>query len=790
MPRHSFLKSIVFSSFVITALAGRGDVKHPKSYHEVPQLARHDSFEPFSAPTLDHLNPRQEKTADGLTAIDTFTYNSETWTAYEDLTRFDGPLVLVSASGTRREIKRYVEASSDEAVSLNRTVDAYFGLDPANDVNLKQNDVLAERLLKDGEPVETHVRDVIDLSFLPWDTYLGNVQANDTMALDWQSTTKNYAPWSDLLEAADGTHSNYSFDGLLSGWMPACRKIYRGLHDATDWVDITAFADVDSPDPEIVHVWFSMTYIKGGVVRAHKFALDYKQFLPLKAHPTANDFYPALIRFTDYWTSHVKDGLSLTLPDETWADMGKHAFAAELVNRGGGVSPRYGAFERDYGGSEYDGFQDILTSSLTANLAWGRFDQAKAVLENYMDWYVYDDGAIKMRGPAVPQFGLSLSLIARYMQYTGDAAFVDKYKAKILAWVGMLTTRQDENLKLPATDPYYGLISGWSESDAALRSDAWRFEKPYWNNAAFAARGLRDLSKIEAFAEQAKDWNERADKLVNQTAVTLDRYVQRNFTPPYVPVLPNETTHVLEDLAEKGDASSQWWPHRVYSELLQASVLSSNQTDMVINSMRAYGITSLGVVANVTPLKSDTRDILGFISYGYALSLLLQDRIDEFVLFLYTHRYHVHNRGLWLAAEVAGTGGGSSTYCQPSEFTIPILLRAALLLDHPDDDALLVGRGVPRKWLSEGKVAVQRAPTKWGLVDLDMQLDEKASTVTTTLGFDKAPPTEVRVKMRVPEGRQLKNVTVGGAATEFKGEEVTLRLGPDARNVTVVGSFS
>uniref|UniRef100_L2FKN6 Secreted protein n=1 Tax=Colletotrichum fructicola (strain Nara gc5) TaxID=1213859 RepID=L2FKN6_COLFN len=715
MPRHS-LKSLVFSSFIITALAGRGDVKHPKPYHEVPQLARHDSFEPFSAPTLDHLNPRQEKTADGLTAIDTFTYNSETWTAYEDLTRFDGPLVLVSASGTRREIKRYVEASSDEAVSLNRTVDAYFGLDPANDVNLKQNDVLAERLLKDGEPVETHVRDVIDLSFLPWDTYLGN--------------------------------------------------IYRGLNDATDWVDITAFADVDSPDPEIVHVWFSMTYIKGGVVRAHKFALDYKQFLPLKAHPTANDFYPALIRFTDYWTSYVKDGLSLTLPDETWADMGKHAFAAELVNRGGGVSPRYGAFERDYGGSEYDGFQDILTSSLTANLAWGRFDQAKAVLENYMDWYVYDDGAIKMRGPAVPQFGLSMSLIARYVQYTGDAAFVDKYKAKILAWVGMLTTRQDENLKLPSTDPYYGLISGWSESDAALRSDAWRFEKPYWNNAAFAARGLRDLSKIEAFAEQAKDWNERADKLVNQTAVTLDRFVQRNFTPPYVPVLPNETTHVLEDLAEKGDASSQWWPHRVYSELLQASVLSSNQTDMVIDSMRAYGITSLGVVANVTPLKSDTRDILGFISYGYALSLLLQDRIDEFVLFLYTHRYH------------------------PSEFTIPILLRAALLLDHPDDDALLVGRGVPRKWLSEGKVAVQRAPTKWGLVDLDMQLDEKAGTVTTTLGFDKAPPTEVRVKMRVPEGRQLKNVTVGGAATEFKGEEVTLRLGSDARNVTVVGSFS
>ncbi|KAF4773014.1 secreted protein [Colletotrichum scovillei] len=715
MPRHSFIKSLFFSSFILTSLAGRGPVKHPKPYHEVPQRSGNDYTGFPDSTTTDHLNPRQETTVDGLTSIDTFTYNGETWTAYEDITRFDGPLVLVSASGTRREIKRYVEASTDESVSINRTVDAYFGLDPANDVNLKQNDVLAERLLQDGEPVEEHVRDVIDLSFLPWDVYLGN--------------------------------------------------IYRGLVDTTDWVDITTFADVDSPDPDIVHIWFSIKYVKGRVLRAQKYALDYKQFLPLKAHPTANDFYPALMRFADYWDSHVKDEISLTLPDESWSDIGKHAFAVELVGRAGGVTPRYGAFERDYGGSEYDGFQDIMTMSLTANLAWGRFAQAKAILENYMDWYVYDNGAIKMRGPAVPQFGMSLSLIARYVQYTGDTALPEKYKTKILAWANMLTTRQDENLKLPEDDPYYGLISGWSESDAALRNDAWRFEKPYWNNAAFAARGLKDLSKIETFADHANDWNTRAEQLINQTSLKLDQWIQRNFTPAYVPVLPNETTHVLEDLAEKGDASSQWWPHRVYSELLQASVLSSNHTDMVIDSMRAYGITSVGVVANVTPLRSDTRDILGFISYGYALSLLVQDRLDEFVLFLYSHRYH------------------------PSQFTVPVLLRAALLFDHPDKDALLVGRGVPRKWLSKGKVGVQRAPTKWGSVDLDMQLDEKAGTITTVLGFSKAPPAEVWVKMRIPEGSQLKNVTVNGSATEWKGEQVILKLASTARSATVVGTF-
>ncbi|WYZ43224.1 hypothetical protein EsH8_VI_000923 [Colletotrichum jinshuiense] len=609
------------------------------------------------------------------------------------------------------------------------------------------------------------------------------------MMVDWQSATKNYMPFHDLQEAADGTHSNFTFDGLLGGWLPSSRKIFRGVEDTTDWIDVTAFADVDSQDPEIVHLWFWTKWIKNGVVRANKFALDYKQFLPLYAHPTADDFYPALIRHADYWESHMKEVISLKLPDETWADMGKHAFAVELVQRAGGVSPRYGAFDRDYAGSEYDGFQDIFTTSLTANLAWGRFTQARIVLENYLDWYVYDNGAIKMRGPAVPQFGLSLSLIARYVHYTGDTALVEKYKGKILGWAKLLTARQDDNLKLPEDDPSYGLISGWSESDAALRYDSWRFEKPYWNNAAFAARGLKDLSKIETFAEYAQEWTTRAEQLINQTSKTLEKFIQHDYNPPYVPVLPNETTHVLEDLEEKGDASSQWWPHRVYSELLQASVLSSNQTDMVINSMQAYGITSLGVVANVTPLRADTRDILGFISYGYALALLLQDRIDEFVLFLYSHRYHVHNRGLWIAAEVAGTGGGSSTYCQPSEFAVPILLRAALLFDHPDEEVLFVAKGVPRHWLSKGKIGVQKAPTKWGLVDLDIQLDEKAGSVTTVLGFERAPPAEVRVKMRLPEGSQLKSVTVNGEPTEWKGEEVILRLAPGSQNVTVIGTF-
>jgi len=66
---------------------------------------------------------------------------------------------------------------------------------------------------------------------------------------------------------------------------------------------------------------------------------------------------------------------------------------------------------------------------------------------------------------------------------------------------------------------------------------------------------------------------------------------------------------------------------------------SDEQANLVIDCMRAYGATTLGVVANVEPPHPNGRDILGFISYGYAQALLRLDRIEEYILFLYAHRY-------------------------------------------------------------------------------------------------------------------------------------------------------
>ena len=125
-------------------------------------------------------------------------------------------------------------------------------------------------------------------------------------------------------------------------------------------------------------------------------------------------------------------------------------------------------------------------------------------------------------------------------------------------------------------------------------------------------------------------------------------------------------------------------------------MLPPNLVNLVLDCMRAYGATTAGVVANVGGVHDDGREILGFISYGYAQMLLRLDRIEEFLLFLYAHRYHGHTRGSWTACEVTGITGDSALYCIPAQQTIPLIALWLLVLEDSDEDLLHLAKAVPR----------------------------------------------------------------------------------------------
>ncbi|KAF2403693.1 hypothetical protein EJ06DRAFT_579650 [Trichodelitschia bisporula] len=717
---------------------------------------------PFAAP------PSARIPTSNHALLATITLANTTWKITEDLATLNGALVFTSPSGTQRIFRKTAEVFAPGAEA---SYPRYAGV-PIRDVGMALNDVLADKLLTGGEPSEAQVRATIPpLTRGPaWTGFVGNVQANDVMAIFPMGNTRAWQVVHMAPEVA--RYARARSEGFVGGWMPAVRKVFAVREGS--WWEVVGFGDVDAPDPFVIQTWHRSMLVENGKVVKVVYGHSYPDFAGVQKGPPPEKFYEALLRFGEYWEGHLKDVAPLTLPDQSWVDMTKFAFAKELMTRPGGVYPKYGAFDRDYAGSEYDGFQDIFTSSLSANLEWGRFTHAAAVLDNYFTLFVSPAGDINMRGPEVGQFGLTLSLLAKYAAYTNDIALLTKHKAKIIATAAVLTRLHDEALALPKSNPGYGLIHGWSESDAALKANPATWWKPYFANSAFAARGFRDLARVPLFAAQAADWKQRADTLVARTVEAMNASVLRNKgTLPYIPPLPGVANTFREAMA-KGD-SEQAWPHRLYAELVHANVLPRELQGQVINVMRAYGATSMGVVANVGAPSGQTRDILGFISYGYALALLFLDRGDEYVLFLYSHRYHVHSRGAWNAAEVSGTAGGASTFCNPAQLTIPKLVRWALVLEDQDEERVYLGRGVPRAWLATGKeVGIRGAPTRWGRVDYTMKM-VPGKEVTARAKFEGRVPAEVEFKLRLPKGVKIGGVLVNGRDVPVKNEAVVVK---------------
>ncbi len=713
---------------------------------------------------------------EGYTLVSKFKAKDTVWKVHEDLRTREGEIVFVSSSGSLA-LPKSAESSMPEGTP-------YLGL-ALKDIGLSSADLLADQLLRDGDPdpeaVRTAAPPMASAEKNPrvWTTFVGTKEAYDVTPVYRSGGTRTYHPGQYSPQLREAIRQGQIYDGLVGGWMPAVRKVIVGSGDS--YWEIVLFGEVrPNKNRYIVHTWHRTARIEHGKIGEVIYGNTYPAYPPARQDPKPEEFYRALLEFAQYWQSLLHDFAPASLPQQDWINLSKHSFAKELMTRPGGLSPKYGAVDRDYGGSEYDGFQDIFTSAIYTNMEWGRLETARLFIDNYFSEYIDDKGMIDMRGPETAQFGMTLSLLARYFNYTRDKDLLLKHRGKIEATAILLADMHDESLRLSAESPGYGLIRGWSESDSCLGENPALYWQPYYANSAFAARGFKDLSKTwtqlshltstPAMRSLADQWLNRSKTLEDQTVKSLTSNIRRDKEPPYIGLFPGTTLTFRESL-ERERPSPQQWPHRPYAELLQADMLPTDLSNLVIDCMRAHGATTLGVVANVGRFSPEEREILGFISYGYAQALLRLDRIEEFLLFLYAHRYHAHTRGSWTAGEVTGITGDSGTYCVPAQQTIPLLVRWMLVLEDSDQDILYLAKGLPRDWIVSGEpIQIQGAPTRWGRVSFSLVTKQENKEVIGTVEMTgDTTPEELQLKIRLPEGKLLQQVTVNGKTPPIGG---------------------
>jgi len=151
--------------------------------------------------------------------------------------------------------------------------------------------------------------------------------------------------------------------------------------------------------------------------------------------------------------------------------------------------------------------------------------------------------------------------------------------------------------------------------------------------------------------------------------------------------------------------------------------------------------------------------------------LLRLDRVEEYLLFLYSHRYHDHTRRSWTAGEVAGIGGGTAIFCIPAQQTIPLLVRWKLVLEDSDEDRLYLAKGLPRDWVASGKpIRIDQAPTRWGRVNFALLSKPAAKAISAAVELARTgSPREVHVKLRLPLDQKLQSVSVNGQAAQLAG---------------------
>jgi len=793
MDRREFLKDLAVVTAVTHCLPD--GVKPGEIAGETPDF-------PTSSDSRSTLGAAPD--IDGHTLISEFKIDATMWKVYEDLRTREGAITFVSSKDGVRVLRKSAEATFPGADP------AYLGL-KLKDIGTTGADLLAERLLASGsDPDPMMVRSAAPPLGstssersgwkLPWDTIVGTKECFDTMPVFPAGSTRTYHPVQYFPELTNQA-AQKRFDGLIGGWMPAVRKVVTVSETAYD--EIVVFGDVQARDKFIVQTWHRTARVENGKITKVVYGHTYPGFPPRREDPSPEQFYRALAAFTGYWEKLLSDFSAASVPENDWIDMSKHAFAKELMVRPGGVYPKYGAVDRDYYGSEYDGFQDIFTMSVYANLEWGRFEMASTVIDNFFSDFVDATGVNNMRGPEIAQFGLTLSLLARHFNYTGDDALLLRHRDKIAATAALLVDLHEESLRLPQDDPGYGLIHGWSESDSCLAPKPMTWWLPYFANNAYSARGLKDIARAwtevsrskssPAMEKMAVDWMERSKVLQDALVASMEKNVRKDMHPPYLGPFPGTTLTFWESMQNERP-SPQQWAHRAYAELLQADMLPTNLANVVIDCMRAYGATTLGVVANVERPHPEGRDILGFISYGYAQMLLRLDRVEEYLLFLYSHRYHDHTRGSWTAGEVAGINGDTALFCIPAQQTIPLLIRWMLVLEDSDEEKLYLAKGVPRDWLASGKeIRIDRAPTRWGRISFRLvAMPAEKSLVASVQLSRPGSPKEVHLKLRLPLQNKLLKVRINGRVANLRGpgnDTVLIQTQNESR-FEVVGEFN
>jgi len=698
---------------------------------------------------------------------------------FEDFTDRAGRMVIVGTGGVLADYGKSLEPTFAEPQML------YRGHKLAEVLN-SDKDLLGEEFLaSDRDPDYSAVAACFPpITSLRTHNFVGTHENRDKVGFEYGGRTPHFdgAAYAPQIRAI--RQQQKVWEGLVGGWLPVLRFVYP--EPDGNWWELVAFAPprMDNANDWIQPVWYRVARVEQGELKWARYFDSYHPYPP-RTESEPEPFFKDLEGTRRYWEHMTATRMRIDIPDERLGNMARLSIVRDIITRVGN-EPKYGVFDKNYGGNEHDGFPDTFNADTTAMLEWGLPNLARDYIDNYFSKFVRDDGAILYRGPETGQFGRMLTVVAQYADYTGDTALLVRLRPRIDAVTKILLGMRRKARNLPPDNPAFGLLAGWSEADACLDPDPQRYMQPYFGNSTEAVRGFRDMGRAWERIGKAKPdaelekWGQTLQKeaaaLREDLQRGIERSVMRDQAPPAFPGIAGEK-ELFTDALKRDPLHPLFRSYRTYMEMLFSGNLTREQVEMVVNYRAAHRDTILGVP---TAYGYATHEMAGFLSYGHAYGLLQHDFVQRFLLSLYSLMAHQYTRGGWVAPETREVSGErpAAPYCTPAQVVVPMLTRWMLAFEDPESETVWLAKGTPRAWLEDGKtIAATGVPTRYGRLGFKLVSSLKTDEVKGEVSLPPDFRARIKIRCRVAGGRRISSIAVNGRPwKEFDAAEETITL--------------
>ena len=281
----------------------------------------------------------------------------------EDFSRVEGRILFIDVHGVQLDLPKSAEKTSADSASL------YRGHSIA-EIKDSQSDLLTNEILaKPGDPNYDEVASILP-PIRKFNTYsfVGTPEAFDKVGFSYGGRSPDFDPAAYFPEINRIRERGEVLDGLVGGYLPALRFVYS--ESPVRWIEMLALAPfrISNSNHRIQPVWYRLAEVENGALKSIRYVDSYHPFPP-RTDYDAGLFYKDLADLKSGWDQILRTSMQIDVPDKRLANMARLSLIRAIMTRIGDY-PKYGVFDRDYGGSEHDGFPDTFTVETTAMLDW------------------------------------------------------------------------------------------------------------------------------------------------------------------------------------------------------------------------------------------------------------------------------------------------------------------------------------------------------------------------------------------------------------------------------------